>query len=372
MPSDSVVLLHGLGRRAASLARMRSALTAEGYRVFALDYPSTRHDLPTLTATLRPKVAAIAGATAGAVHFVGHSMGGLLARSLIADARPDRLGRLVMLGPPNRGSEIADRLRHVGLYRRLLGPAALSLGTATVPVWPDPDYSIGVIAGSAAIPVVLNLLNRAYGFAGAPTHGIAGEPLAAPQATLITTIASGVIGGNLQWGLIGVGALVGAGLVLVDELLRRTGRFSLPPLGAALAIYLPSSVTVPVILGAFSGWVFDPDALGTAVPLKISVDGASSDATANTPRADINTLFRAGPNHGFSAHVPATLGQHSVCVTAVKPAPGKDLPMGCRTVTVVNQVPIGFLDSFSSTPSSASCRVSIGLVRAFMMLGREA
>ena len=52
MPSDSVVLLHGLGRRAASLARMRSALTAEGYRVFALDYPSTRHDLPTLTATL--------------------------------------------------------------------------------------------------------------------------------------------------------------------------------------------------------------------------------------------------------------------------------------------------------------------------------
>jgi putative OPT family oligopeptide transporter len=116
---------------------------------------------------------------------------------------------------------------------------------------------IGVIAGSAAIPVVLNLLNRAYGFAGAPTHGLAGTPLAAPQATLITTIASGVVGGNLQWGLIGAGALAGAGLVLVDELLRRTGRLSLPPLGAALAIYLPSSVTVPVILGAFSGWAFN-------------------------------------------------------------------------------------------------------------------
>jgi putative OPT family oligopeptide transporter len=116
---------------------------------------------------------------------------------------------------------------------------------------------IGVIAGSAAIPVVLNLLNKAYGFAGAPAHGIAGAPLAAPQATLITTIASGVIGGNLQWGLIGVGALVGAGLVLVDELLRRTSRYSLPPLGAALAIYLPSSVTVPVILGAFAGYAFD-------------------------------------------------------------------------------------------------------------------
>ena len=115
---------------------------------------------------------------------------------------------------------------------------------------------IGVIAGSAAIPVVLNMLNRAYGFAGAPMHGIAGEPLSAPQATLITTIASGVIGGNLQWGLIGVGALIGVGLVVVDELLRRTGRYSLPPLGAAIAIYLPSSVTVPVIIGAFAGWFF--------------------------------------------------------------------------------------------------------------------
>jgi putative OPT family oligopeptide transporter len=119
---------------------------------------------------------------------------------------------------------------------------------------------IGVIAGSAAIPVVLNLLNKAYGFAGAPGHALSGSPLAAPQATLISTIASGVVGGNLQWGLIGVGALIGAALVAVDELLRRGGRYSLPPLGAALAIYLPSSVTVPVILGAFAGWAFNRSA----------------------------------------------------------------------------------------------------------------
>jgi putative OPT family oligopeptide transporter len=116
---------------------------------------------------------------------------------------------------------------------------------------------IGVIAGSAVIPVILNLLNKAYGFAGAPSVGISGNPLAAPQATLITTIASGVVGGNLNWGLIGVGGLVGAALVAADELLRRTGRYSLPPLGAALAIYLPSSVTVPVIIGAFAGWWFN-------------------------------------------------------------------------------------------------------------------
>jgi putative OPT family oligopeptide transporter len=116
---------------------------------------------------------------------------------------------------------------------------------------------IGVIAGSAVIPVILNLLNKAYGFAGAPVHGIAANPLAAPQATLISTIASGVVGGDLQWGLIGIGGLVGAGLVAIDELLRRTGRHSLPPLGAALAIYLPSSVTVPVVIGAFAGFAYD-------------------------------------------------------------------------------------------------------------------
>ena len=116
---------------------------------------------------------------------------------------------------------------------------------------------VGVIAGSAVIPVILDLLNKAYGFAGAPTVGISGNPLAAPQATLISTIASGVIGGNLDWGMIGIGGLVGVALVVVDEALRRTGRYSLPPLGAALAIYLPSSVTVPVILGAFAGLAYD-------------------------------------------------------------------------------------------------------------------
>ncbi|THD77769.1 MAG: oligopeptide transporter, OPT family [Phenylobacterium sp.] len=115
---------------------------------------------------------------------------------------------------------------------------------------------IGVIAGSIVIPIVLNALNKAYGFAGGPP-GITGQPLAAPQATLITSIASGVISHDLPWGLIGVGGLVGAALVVVDELLRRGGRYSLPPLGAALAIYLPSSVTTPVILGAFAGWAFN-------------------------------------------------------------------------------------------------------------------
>jgi putative OPT family oligopeptide transporter len=117
---------------------------------------------------------------------------------------------------------------------------------------------IGVVAGSAVIPPVLDLLNHAYGFVGAPNlTAITSDPLAAPQATLISTLAKGVVDGTVNWSMIGVGAAIGVVLLVVDLLLRRTGRFSLPTLAVGLAIYLPSSVTVPVIVGALIGWSYD-------------------------------------------------------------------------------------------------------------------
>lgn len=119
---------------------------------------------------------------------------------------------------------------------------------------------IGVFAGSMVVPPVLELLNHANGFAGAPNvNAISDEPLAAPQALLISTLAKGVIGGDLPWDLVGYGALLGLGIVAVDFILKATskGRYSLPPLGVGLAIYLPSSVTIPVIIGAFTGYVFE-------------------------------------------------------------------------------------------------------------------
>jgi putative OPT family oligopeptide transporter len=117
---------------------------------------------------------------------------------------------------------------------------------------------VGVIAGSAMIPPILELLNRANGFAGAANlNAISDDPLPAPQATLISTIAKGVVGGQLDWGLIGVGALVGVGLILIDELLRRSKRYSLPPLGVGMAIYLPPTLTLPVVVGAVAGWIYD-------------------------------------------------------------------------------------------------------------------
>lgn len=119
---------------------------------------------------------------------------------------------------------------------------------------------IGVFAGSCVVPPVLELLNHANGFAGAPNaNAISDQPLAAPQATLISTLAKGVIGGDLRWDLVGYGALIGLALVVIDFLLKSTSnkKYSLPPLGVGLAIYLPSAVTAPVVVGAVAGYFFE-------------------------------------------------------------------------------------------------------------------
>ena len=118
---------------------------------------------------------------------------------------------------------------------------------------------VGVIMGSLVIPPVIDLLNHAYGFGAAPHFG--GPPLAsalpAPQATLISALAKGVITGQLDWSLLGIGVLVGVGLIVVDEALRASRRGSMPPLAVGLGIYLPSSVTAFVVVGAVIGWAYD-------------------------------------------------------------------------------------------------------------------
>ncbi|MBV9055323.1 MAG: oligopeptide transporter, OPT family [Candidatus Eremiobacteraeota bacterium] len=114
---------------------------------------------------------------------------------------------------------------------------------------------IGVVMGALVIPPILDLLNRAYGFAGAPNLHAGAQPLPAPQATLISALAKGVIGGQIDWRLIGIGALVGGAIVAVDEALR-VRRLALPPLAVGLGIYLPASTTAPVVLGALLGWAY--------------------------------------------------------------------------------------------------------------------
>jgi putative OPT family oligopeptide transporter len=117
---------------------------------------------------------------------------------------------------------------------------------------------VGVLASSLVIPPVLNLLAQAYGFAGAPNlHVITAQPLAAPQANLISALAQGVIGGNLDWSLIRTGMLIGAGIVALDELCRWRKWMRFPPLAVGLGIYLPMSATLPVCVGAVIGWFYD-------------------------------------------------------------------------------------------------------------------
>jgi putative OPT family oligopeptide transporter len=114
---------------------------------------------------------------------------------------------------------------------------------------------LGVIFGSVVIPPVLDLLNSTLGFQGAP--GADANSLAAPQAALISAIAQGILGGDLDWKLIGWGAAIGAAVVLIDELLKKTKRGSLPPLAVGMGIYLPMALTLLIPVGALLGRIYD-------------------------------------------------------------------------------------------------------------------
>ncbi len=114
---------------------------------------------------------------------------------------------------------------------------------------------IGVVFGSLVVPPVLQLLNVAFGFAGAP--GAGPNALSAPQAGLISSLAKGVLGGDLNWTMLGYGALAGAGFILLDEVLGRAKRLRLPPLAVGIGIYLPMAVILPVTIGSVVGWFYD-------------------------------------------------------------------------------------------------------------------
>lgn len=152
---DGVVLLHGLCRTSASMERMAAALTTAGYVVANIDYPSRRAGVRQLSeevigAALKDdKLAQCAK-----VHFVTHSLGGILVRDYFSRHRDPRLGRVVMLGPPNQGSEVVDHLKEWRLFQWLNGPAGTELGTdpESVPNKLGPvAFELGVIAGDRSV-----------------------------------------------------------------------------------------------------------------------------------------------------------------------------------------------------------------------------
>jgi putative OPT family oligopeptide transporter len=115
---------------------------------------------------------------------------------------------------------------------------------------------IGVIFGSLVIGPVLEVLNGSFGFQGAPNAGP--NALEAPQAQLISSLATGVLGGDINWNLIGYGALIGVLVIVVDEVLRKTSkRFRLPPLAVGMGIYLHMRLTLLISVGALIGWLYE-------------------------------------------------------------------------------------------------------------------
>jgi pimeloyl-ACP methyl ester carboxylesterase len=156
---EYVILVHGIGRTKASMRKVEKFLQRRGYRVLNFDYPSTKHSIFDLTTKyLKPFVQASCPDSDRSIHFVTHSMGGLLVRAYLHEHQLNQLGRVVMLAPPNQGSEITDWLKKHPVYQWILGPAGQQLGTdeAGLPAQLGPvNFELGVIAGDRSV----NLLN---------------------------------------------------------------------------------------------------------------------------------------------------------------------------------------------------------------------
>jgi pimeloyl-ACP methyl ester carboxylesterase len=158
----TVVLLHGLNRGAGSMSALATALTGAGFRVLNVDYPSARFEVEELATWLQAELRRCCAADLrGALHFVTHSLGGVLAR-VWADRHPDQqVARSVMLSPPSRGSELVDELRDSALFKLVTGPAGQQLGTdtASVPLRLSPvRFELGVITGRSTLNPVYSFL----------------------------------------------------------------------------------------------------------------------------------------------------------------------------------------------------------------------
>src|SRR5688572_28893367 len=125
---DTVVVVHGLGRTSASMARLARRLEQQGYRVVNVEYPSTRLSVADSADYLHEELDKLRLPQAGQIHFVTHSLGGIVIRAFLHCHRPVNLGRVVMLSPPNQGSEVTDRLRSNWLYKLLTGPVRQEVG----------------------------------------------------------------------------------------------------------------------------------------------------------------------------------------------------------------------------------------------------
>ncbi|WP_426369902.1 esterase/lipase family protein [Pseudocolwellia sp. HL-MZ7] len=158
MSKECVVLLHGMARSDNSMNKMEKKLNEAGYFVINFDYPSTQHNIESIAKDYLPN--AIAQCKPNTIiNFVTHSLGGIVLRKYLKDNKLELLGRVVMLGPPNKGSEIVDKLKNVPGFKLINGPAGMELGTdkASVPnLLGAVTYPVGIIAGTSTINPILS------------------------------------------------------------------------------------------------------------------------------------------------------------------------------------------------------------------------
>ena len=153
---DYVILLHGIGRTSACMNKLQEAFEKDGYQVLNLDYPSREDTVLNTASKLHEKIDAFVVDKTKKVNFVGYSLGGLVTRAYIQKHHPDNLGRVVMLGTPNNGSEVADMLENSSLFNWFYGPAGKDLTTSfnRNVAFGVPDYEVGIVSGTWTIDPV--------------------------------------------------------------------------------------------------------------------------------------------------------------------------------------------------------------------------
>jgi len=162
MDREAVILLHGLARTSTSMNKMQEALKDEGFKTCNIDYPSTQHRISILAQEhILPKIKACVGNIDSSIYFVTHSMGGILVRYFAKHALISSIGRVVMLSPPNQGSEVVDALGDTWFFEFTNGPAGKELGTDTgsIPLRLGPaNFEVGIITGNRSINLILSLM----------------------------------------------------------------------------------------------------------------------------------------------------------------------------------------------------------------------